>query len=86
MGVMDEFKVERNRIRQGTPREKLQYFWDYYKGYVIIGLVMICILVSMDKLSEIYPKTTEPMVLAVAANAPRDEMIAEWIAFLVTSN
>lgn len=54
MGVMDEFKAERNAIRQGTPREKIQYFWDYYKEYVIFGAVVLCIIISvvLGKLNE----------------------------------
>lgn len=54
MGVMDEFKAERNAVRQGTPGEKLQYFLDYYKGYVVLGAVVLCIIISVvvGKLNE----------------------------------
>lgn len=41
MAVMDEFREEREALKNGTPKQKLQYFWDYYKWYVIIGAIVI---------------------------------------------
>lgn len=46
MPVMDEFKQERENIKNGTPKQKLTYFWDYYKWHVIIGVIVIIAVVS----------------------------------------
>lgn len=46
MAVMDEFKEEREALKHGTPREKLAYFWYYYKWYVIIGVIVIAMIAS----------------------------------------
>ena len=35
MAVMDEFKEEREALKRGTPKQKLAYFWYYYKWHVI---------------------------------------------------
>lgn len=47
MPVMDEFKEERAALKNGTLKDKLQYFWDYYKWYVIVGILAILFIVSM---------------------------------------
>ena len=49
MAVMDEFKEEREALKNGTPRQKLTYFWYYYKWHVIIALVVIIMIVSFVK-------------------------------------
>ena len=41
MPVMDEFKEEREALKHGTPKEKLTYFFDYYKWHVIIAVFAI---------------------------------------------
>lgn len=41
MPVMDEFKEERAALKQGTPRQKWQYFLDYYKWFVIVGVLIL---------------------------------------------
>ena len=46
MAVMDEFKEEREALKNGTPKQKLAYFWYYYKWHVIISLVVIILIVS----------------------------------------
>lgn len=47
MPVMDEFKEEREAMKHGTPKQKLAYFWDYYKWPVIIGIIVAAGLISM---------------------------------------
>ncbi len=46
MAVMDEFKEERNKIlKEGTFKEKLKYFWDYYKWHTIGGIAaVVCVI------------------------------------------
>lgn len=39
MPVMDEFKEERAALKNGTPKQKLAYFFDYYKWYVVFGIL-----------------------------------------------
>lgn len=46
MPVMDEFKEERRALKNGTPKQKLAYFWDYYKWPVIIGVLAIFAVTS----------------------------------------
>lgn len=47
MPVMDEFKEERAALKNGTPKEKLTYFWDYYKWYVVGGVIAVACIVSV---------------------------------------
>ena len=47
MAVMDEFKEEREALRNGTPKEKLSYFWYYYKWHTLIGAFVILIAIVL---------------------------------------
>lgn len=47
MPVMDEFREEREALKNGTPKQKLSYFWLYYKWYVIGGVAAIFLLVTL---------------------------------------
>lgn len=49
MPVMDEFREEREALKNGTFKQKLQYFWDYYKWHVIGGGFGIILLVIFVK-------------------------------------
>lgn len=45
MPVMDEFKEERAALKNGTFKQKLTYFLDYYKWYVVAGVAaLICVI------------------------------------------
>lgn len=55
MALMDEFREEREKIKNGTLKEKASYFWEYYKWYVIIPAIIIVFLGTT-----IYQKVTEP--------------------------
>lgn len=46
MAVMDEFKEERAALKNGTFKEKLSYFWDYYKWYVIGTICIVAFIGS----------------------------------------
>lgn len=46
MAVMDEFREEREAMKNGTPKEKLNYFWCYYKWHVIITVAVIAFVAS----------------------------------------
>lgn len=47
MPVMDEFKEERAAMKNGTPKQKLAYFFDYYKWYVVAGVVVVIFIGSI---------------------------------------
>lgn len=49
MPVMDEFREEREALKNGTFKQKMQYFWDYYKWHVIIGAFVLVLLVIFIK-------------------------------------
>ncbi len=49
MPVMDEFREEREAIKNSSFSYKLKYFWDYYKWFVIGGVLAIFIIVSIAK-------------------------------------
>ena len=44
---MDEFKEERAAMKNGTPKEKLTYFFDYYKWHVIVGVIAVIFAVTL---------------------------------------
>lgn len=46
MAVMDEFKEQREAMKHGTPKEKLSYFWYYYKWHVIVTATVLIMIVS----------------------------------------
>ena len=41
MAVMDEFKSERESVKNEPFKKKVAYFWTYYKWFVIIPLIII---------------------------------------------
>jgi hypothetical protein len=44
MAVMDEFRDEREKVKDASFKVRLAYFWDYHKWYIIGGLVVAIIL------------------------------------------
>lgn len=44
MPVMDEFKEERDKVKAQPLKKRLEYFWDYYKWYVIGGILAVVLL------------------------------------------
>ena len=75
MPVMDEFKEERAALRNGTPKEKFQYFLDYYKLYVIVGIL---VLVSAGSI--IYQMVTqkERAIFVALLNVYEQESAEEY--------
>ena len=43
---MDEFRDEREALKNGTPKQKLEYFWCYYKWHVIGTVAAIAVIAS----------------------------------------
>lgn len=58
MALMDEFREERENVKNGTLKQKFSYFWDYYKWYVIVPLIVIVFLGTT-----IYQKITAPEIV-----------------------
>lgn len=44
---MDEFKEERAALKHGTLKEKLSYFFEYYKGHVVVAILVVAAVVSL---------------------------------------
>ena len=47
MPLMDEFREEREALKHGTWKEKLSYFFDYYKWHVVVTIAAIIFIVSI---------------------------------------
>ena len=47
MPVMDEFKEEREAVKNGTFQQKLSYFMDYYKWHVIVSVIALFLVISL---------------------------------------
>ncbi len=47
MPLMDEFKEERASIKNQPFKKKLEYFWTYYKWWVIGGAFLLVIAISI---------------------------------------
>ena len=47
MPVMDEFKEERNAIKQKSLKDKISYFFDYYKWHTVAIIAILAAAVSM---------------------------------------
>lgn len=45
MAVMDEFKEERESIKNKSFKEKLDYFWYYYKVHTIVGIFVLILAI-----------------------------------------
>ena len=65
MAVMDEFKEEREAVKTKPLKEKLSYFWTYYKWFVIIPLIIVIFVGTL-----IYQKITakEPLLHGILLN------------------
>lgn len=49
MPVMDEFREEREAIKNAGFGYKLKYFWDYYKWFVIGGIFALFVIISIAR-------------------------------------
>ena len=47
MALMDEFKEERENIKNQTFKKRISYFWMYYKWYVLGGILAAAVLISL---------------------------------------
>lgn len=49
MAISDEIKEQKDKLAQKTWKDKCKYFWDYYKIYTIVGIVLVIIVASFVK-------------------------------------
>lgn len=73
MPVMDEFKEERESLKQGTLKQKFQYFMDYYKWYVIGGIAAVFCVGSLIYHYVTYKEETFSVALLNSATLPSAE-------------
>ena len=48
MPVMDEFKEEREKIKNAALKKKMQYYWYYYKYHLLAiaaAVVLVCAVI-----------------------------------------
>lgn len=58
MAVMDEFREEREAIKNAPMKKKILYFWDYYKLQTIIVVAVIAVIIGF-----IYVQSTNTEAL-----------------------
>lgn len=49
MSVSDEIKEQQKKLGDMSTKEKLSYFWEYYKIHTIVAIVAIIFIVSIAK-------------------------------------
>jgi hypothetical protein len=47
MAVRDEVKAERDKMKGRPLKDRLEYFWEYYKIHTIVGVVLLVIAFSI---------------------------------------
>lgn len=62
MKISEYISKEKEKMKKGTPKERIVYFWDYYKWYVIVG-VIACFLVGHTVVTFINAK--EPVLSGI---------------------
>lgn len=76
MPVMDEFKKERDAVKNGTPKQKLSYFIYYYKWYVIAAVLVVAAVVSMIRH---YVNQKDIAFYACFLNSAKGENAEEYV-------
>lgn len=47
MPLMDEFREEREEVKNRSFKERMKYFWDYYKWHVIGSVIAVFAVISL---------------------------------------
>lgn len=82
MAAMDEFRKEREAMKTAPFKQKLAYFWDYYKWHTIIIVAVIVFGVSM--IHNIVTKT-DSVLTGVMLNTfiddyeKKEELVDEFV-------
>ncbi len=80
MPVMDEFKEEREALKHGTLKEKLSYFFEYYKWHVIAIAAGAFFIISIGWHWLTQKDTAIYAALINAVEMPRAEEYAQSFA------
>lgn len=70
MALMDEFKKERDSIKNAPLKKKLQYFWDYYRWYAFGVLFIIAAIFIFVRTAQ---KSTETILYSMFFNTNSEE-------------
>lgn len=84
MSVMDEFKEEREAIKNATFKKRAEYFWDYYKIHTIV-IVFVAILLGAFANSYLTAKDTVlyvAMINSYAETEAIEEIEANYLELL----
>lgn len=77
---MDEFKTERDSIKNAPFKVKVKYFWDYYKWHVIVGILAIWLVGSLIHHYATYRPIGFHAVMINSSNLYPDETYADNFA------
>lgn len=77
MAVMDEFKEQRAALKNGTFKQKLSYFWYYYKWHTIGSIAALVAVILL--IHDIVSQKNEVFYAAMlnSSNLLQDESFAE---------
>ncbi len=73
MALSEEFKEERDRVKQGPLSKKIAYFWDYYKWHTIISVALIIGIISF--VHNLITKT-DPVLSGIMLNSYSKDVAA----------
>lgn len=74
MAVMDEYKEEREAIKNAPIGKKIEYFLDYYKVHTCVVLIVLFVVIS---LVNTFLTKTETVLSCAIANATEDSVLVE---------
>ena len=77
---MDEFKTERDSIKNAPFKAKVKYFWDYYKWHVIVGILAIWLVGALIHHYVTYKPIGFHAVMINSSNMYPDETYANDFA------
>ncbi len=84
MAVMDEFKEEREAIKNATFKKRAEYFWDYYKIHTIVIVFSLFFLCAFAQ-SYLTAKDTVlyvAMINSYAETEAIDDIEADYLEML----
>jgi len=80
--VKEKIRMEIDKLREMTFKEKIEYIWEYYK-YHIIGLaIFVFVLVSLLNFWVFNPNPDEALFISWNAGFATDEQIDDLTSFL----
>jgi len=71
MPLMDEFKEEREALKNAGFKEKFEYFWDYYKTRTII--ISMCVIFAIGFFYSMLTQKEEAIFVSMLNSVPGSE-------------